>query len=828
MKGIPDDYHEYAMRILQLLVVSKRPLRKNELAGALAVDVKPDEAGKRHFRPDNKMPRPAEIIEFFSNPGNTARETFLWLDDVDDTIQLAHFSVKEWFIRGQARGKSAITDTKPTAHSRIAEVHSLVAGICLAYLVILEDHYFPSASPGDQTKDKKELRQTYPFVEYAFEFWTVHAAAAEGGDAMDAVDMTAELLLSDKARRLKTRLFQDPSLETSTESLGDNGQESWNPFYYACYFGLFGAARKLIKHKGEVNTEHFDATGGTLRFSDIHMASRTALSLLRAVCKKGYWKVVEFLLNRGAEVDAKLGKKGKTPLQVATRYERLEIVRIVVHRGARLHSERDGKSLELVSIKGNMDLLQKVISVSSDTLLKGPYGIRALKRAWENKHEDAVFELIKRGAGRIMKYLKRGIKKGAKSFFRKLLKHGKRVGHVSHHSERTLASYSVTKQRIEMVDVLVDENVGARDVYYGDALREAASLNKEMMKHFLEKVDNINAHIKECLYNAAERGIADTIQFILGHNPDINAQGGKYGSALQAAAQRGDAEIVKILLDNGADVNAEGGEYGTALQAAICSRSTKTIDLLLKNGAKVNAQGGIYGSVLQAAAYFGNIELIRDLVKRTEIDVNARGEVYGSALQAAIVGQANFTPRDQATSTRASEVIDILLEEKADFNAEGGVYGSPLQAAARFRMNKIIKLLLECGADIDTQSENHGTALHIAAKFGSLKTVEILINNGADMHARVAPYGGVLQAAAMGRREEIFRFLLGKGAKPLGEVTYFEQLDNVGLRRVDFMAFLTNEYNMQQRARMGPDSTAPPPDDAEEGRGQEHTMGRDG
>ena len=43
---------------------------------------------------------------------------------------------------------------------------------------------------------------------------------------------------------------------------------------------------------------------------------------------------------------------------------------------------------------------------------------------------------------------------------------------------------------------------------------------------------------------------------------DVNAQGGEYGTALQAASTRGRKEIVEMLLDKGADVNAQGGRYG--------------------------------------------------------------------------------------------------------------------------------------------------------------------------------------------------------------------------------------------------------------------------
>ena len=42
-----------------------------------------------------------------------------------------------------------------------------------------------------------------------------------------------------------------------------------------------------------------------------------------------------------------------------------------------------------------------------------------------------------------------------------------------------------------------------------------------------------------------------------------------YGNALRAAAWRGQVKAIHLFLDRGADVNAQGGRYGTALQAAL-------------------------------------------------------------------------------------------------------------------------------------------------------------------------------------------------------------------------------------------------------------------
>jgi ankyrin repeat protein len=60
-------------------------------------------------------------------------------------------------------------------------------------------------------------------------------------------------------------------------------------------------------------------------------------------------------------------------------------------------------------------------------------------------------------------------------------------------------------------------------------------------------------------------GLRKIVQTPLKVGANVNAQGGRYGTALQASASMRDTEIVQLLVDQGANVNGEGGQYGTAL-----------------------------------------------------------------------------------------------------------------------------------------------------------------------------------------------------------------------------------------------------------------------
>ncbi|KAJ6527974.1 hypothetical protein DFH09DRAFT_1413900, partial [Mycena vulgaris] len=196
---------------------------------------------------------------------------------------------------------------------------------------------------------------------------------------------------------------------------------------------------------------------------------------------------------------------------------------------------------------------------------------------------------------------------------------------------------------------------------------------------------------------ASYGGCTEIVRELLKRGADVNAQGGRYGNALQAASSGGHIETVRELLERGADVNAQGGRYYNALQAASSGGHTETVRELLERGADVNAQGGRYGNALQAASSGGHIETVRELLERGA-DVNAQGGRYYNALQAASSGGHTETVRE-------------LLERGADVNAQGGRYGNALQAASSRGYTDIVRVLLERGADGNAEGEEDGNVL---------------------------------------------------------------------------------------------------------------------
>ncbi|KAF7336477.1 HET-domain-containing protein [Mycena sanguinolenta] len=249
----------------------------------------------------------------------------------------------------------------------------------------------------------------------------------------------------------------------------------------------------------------------------------------------------------------------------------------------------------------------------------------------------------------------------------------------------------------------------------------------------------------------AYMGIQQGVDLVLKQGVNINVQGGRFGTALQAAAYRGNSDIMQLLLEHHADPSILGGEYSTALQAAAYQANIDIIRLLLEHNANVNLQGGEYGTALQAAAYRENIDIMQLLLEH-HADPNILGGEYGTVLQAAAYG-------------KAIDIVQLLIKCGTDINIQGGRFGTALQAAAAYGNIDIVKLLLEHTADVNLQGGEYGTALQAATHKENIDIMRLLLEHHADPNIPVGEYG-TLPAAASKGHIDIMQLLLEHHADP--------------------------------------------------------------
>ena len=197
-------------------------------------------------------------------------------------------------------------------------------------------------------------------------------------------------------------------------------------------------------------------------------------------------------------------------------------------------------------------------------------------------------------------------------------------------------SSAARAERLDIMQYLVQAGAKVNAVLphltaCGSALSAAASgTNTEAVRYLLKcgaEPDLLLPGIYgSALATAAFFGKISIMEVLIRAGADVNLQltGGWYGSALAATAIHDWPEAMLYLINQGADVNQEleAGEFGSALVYSICCHHwtprTALAKLLLDAGAMPNTilKRGCHSSGLAAAAFWGELDLLQDMVTR--------------------------------------------------------------------------------------------------------------------------------------------------------------------------------------------------------------------
>ncbi|KAL6907175.1 ankyrin repeat-containing domain protein [Trichoderma evansii] len=433
---------------------------------------------------------------------------------------------------------------------------------------------------------------------------------------------------------------------------------------------------------------------------------------------RGFRQLTEMLISRSpgfnkylTQVDLDEG------LRYATDNRRKSIAKLFLDNGAQMHDY-----LEKAAEQGDAAIVGLLLDHGAETNVIAGKLDSALRATLWGGHLDLLKLLLSRGADVNSPFRKA-------QYMPKLWESRRRQPHTAD-CLRFLFNNGAG------VDMNTNSSLAA-------ALFVAISLGyTEVSRLLLERGANVNDMAGQDSYplHAAIVQMDPDIEFVrylLDLGADPNAQGGGFGTALQAActcitfnSKEKMADIMKLLIDKGADASIKGGKYDTALQAACSNHNVpnSVVQLLLEKGADVNAQGGEYGNALQAACQGGfafqerKLEVVQ-LLLSCGADVQARGGYYGTALQAACAeGYIN--------------IVSLLINHGVDVNVQGGRYGTALQAACGVGDLRVAKLLLEHGADVNFEGGYYGTAFQAACAGGDIKVVRLLLKHGANIHVR--------------------------------------------------------------------------------------------
>ncbi|KAI1178313.1 hypothetical protein F4777DRAFT_576118 [Nemania sp. FL0916] len=389
LNNIPQIYRNQAMRLLQFLLYSERPLLIDEAVDALAIDLKRNPP----FDEEDRMPFPEEITKYCSS-----LVTIVTTEDIDHgayesdfdsdvtvEIQLAPYSVKEYLTSDRLKIRDELL-----ASLREACARKSLAEICVSYLL--------QAGKG---------RKSYPIEHYAAEYWTQHAIAA----GCDGSKLIMNFLTCKKAFERFCYIYYPRIASVFMPTA----------LYYVSSMGLVRCAQNLIRLGADVNGET-EPFGTPLQVA----ASKGHESLVRLLLKKGanvnvesrrdstvrhhttalhaaaiggYHVIVQMLLNKGAKINAKNYPYG-TALKAAAGKGHETIVRLLIDQGANINAKSgsDGTALYAAASGGHETVVSLLLNKGANIDAGAGSDGTALHAAASEGHEIVARLLLDKGA----------------------------------------------------------------------------------------------------------------------------------------------------------------------------------------------------------------------------------------------------------------------------------------------------------------------------------------------------------------------------------------------------------------------------------------------
>ena len=297
---------------------------------------------------------------------------------------------------------------------------------------------------------------------------------------------------------------------------------------------------------------------------------------------------------------------------------------------------------------------------------------------------------------------------------------------------------------------------------------------------------SFNFHPAAPLYYASSMNFAPVVETILRiQSPDIDAIGGRDGTALQATCIKGNEACFELLMASKADVNVEAGIFGTALIAAANMGHLHQVQELLLHNANINMKSFLGDNPILGAAAFGHLEIVKVLIS------------HGADIET--LSSVGWTPLMLAASKDHTAIGRILLQHGASCAYQDKLGTNALDVAAGFGGKEFVQLLLDYGADISAVTNYGFNALSFAASAGFSKVVELLLDRGASFDTD-GPTKAKSVKASVDHESAHSESL--KMVSPCDQVDVTKHLssdDSVGaMPRLEFTALLVASANGQE------------------------------
>ncbi len=353
------------------------------------------------------------------------------------------------------------------------------------------------------------------------------------------------------------------------------------------------AEKQFFKAVANNNKKALEALIGA-GFNNVNIKLHNNSSALLLATAQGHIELVELLLDKGADVNAK-DKDGLTSLMVSISNGSIEIVQLLLARGADVNLIDDEGTTALIRAaqKGNSKIVQLLLDNNANVNAQNNKGTTALIAAAHQKkgivklllgYKADVNTTDKSGNTALM----RAINLGTIDTVRVLLEKGASVN-VQNNEGLTAIMFAAVKGDALILQLLLDYHADVQiEATEGLTALFCASLNgrKEATKLLLNNKANPNASVKGItpLMIAVERGEDDLVTYLFEREADVNAQADDGRTALTIARERNNDKIIGQLLRYGANEisSKRKSEQFLTMVAVACALGYVTASMAIK------------------------------------------------------------------------------------------------------------------------------------------------------------------------------------------------------------------------------------------------------
>lgn len=652
----------------------------------------------------------------------------------DDKIALAHASVKEYLTR------NVLPDPKTC--------HAYIAKMCI-----------------------KSVHFDFPLQKYCSMYWPSHIVAGDLGHDDEIIEMLKPLFVPDGKQLTSYEFLDDEDYSTHIREPG-------SPLVYAALLGVVKIVKWLLETDWGI-------------VLDLNKA-------LLAASHIGYTDIVILLLDHGADIHATHEEDNTSVFQYGVYQKHIDILQHLLKRGVDVNQKgwRGGTALHSGAMYGHANIIQFLIRNGAEINVFDQRGLTPLHCASSCGYNASVVQLlINEGADPNLGSSNppRGAPLHQASFHGNiqvvqcLLDNGADVDLYCEELGTPLQA-ACLEGHIQLVKLLIERGADVNMIggtRLGDALHAAiCGSHVEIAAHLIEKGADVLAKTLESnhLQNAVRKGNVEMVKLLCskyGGSSGFLDEEGTEGAALEIALSTRKFTVAGILLEAGAIFTDQAFSKGIhcATQHQSVLYLEQVMDWKVQYHPELSTSYALNWA-LADASFNGNIELVRILLEKYNVDANGLEGI--AVINASLNGHLEVLKVLEATGGMASgcegalqaaaymgrqDTLEHLLEHPSssfDVNHSESNEHTALEDALIGGYPEIAKMLIEKGADVNG---SEGVALEMAARRGYADVVKMMIERGATTN-------GVRYALEQGVNEgwvEVVKVLLEARKDLIGE-----------------------------------------------------------